>query len=100
MTKKNSTELWKIGAEFLHAEHSIMCGAMSWVSEHSLVSAISNAGGFGVIACGSMGPELLDKEIKLTRTKTSKSFGVNLSIYGSNRHIRSPHRCLGFLGHI
>jgi len=78
MTKKNSTELWKIGAEFLHAEHSIMCGAMSWVSEHSLVSAISNAGGFGVIACGSMGPELLDKEIKLTRTKTSKSFGVNL----------------------
>ncbi len=78
MSKKNSTQLWKIGAEFLHAEHSIMCGAMSWVSEHNLVSAISNAGGFGVIACGSMSPELLDKEIKLTRTKTFKSFGVNL----------------------
>jgi enoyl-[acyl-carrier protein] reductase II len=78
MSKKNSTQLWKTGAEFLHAEHSIMCGAMSWVSEHNLVSAISNAGGFGVIACGSMSPELLDKEIKLTRAKTFKSFGVNL----------------------
>ena len=38
-------------------------GAMSWVSERNLVSAISNAGGFGVIACGAMTPELLDAEI-------------------------------------
>lgn len=78
MSKKHATELWGIGAQFLHAQHSIMCGAMSWVSEHNLVSAISNAGGFGVIACGSMDPKLLDKEIKLTKTKTTKSFGVNL----------------------
>ncbi len=75
---KNSILLWQKGAEFLNCEHSIMCGAMSWVSEHNLVSAISNAGGFGVIACGSMSPELLHKEIKLTKEKTKQSFGVNL----------------------
>ncbi len=51
---------------------------MSWVSERSLVSAISNAGGFGVIACGAMTPELLDTEIAETKKLTSKPFGVNL----------------------
>ena len=51
---------------------------MSWVSERNLVSAISNAGGFGVIACGAMTPELLDTEIAATRALTGKPFGVNL----------------------
>jgi enoyl-[acyl-carrier protein] reductase II len=55
-----------------------MCGAMSWVSERNLVAAISNAGGFGVIACGAMTPELLDKEIAATKALTAKPFGVNL----------------------
>ncbi len=66
------------GTAFLGSEHAIMCGAMSWVSERNLVSAISNAGGFGVIACGAMTPELLDTEIAETRTLTDKPFGVNL----------------------
>ncbi|KAH1711763.1 hypothetical protein KXX60_009320, partial [Aspergillus fumigatus] len=35
------------GKEFLGSEYAILCGAMSWVSERHLVSAISNAGGFG-----------------------------------------------------
>lgn len=51
---------------------------MSWVSERHLVSAVSNAGGFGVIACGSMNPELLDAEIKATQRLTTQPFGVNL----------------------
>ncbi len=51
---------------------------MSWVSEHNLVAAISNAGGFGVIACGSLTPELLAKEIAATNALTEKPFGVNL----------------------
>jgi enoyl-[acyl-carrier protein] reductase II len=55
-----------------------MGGAMSWVSEHHLVAAISNGGGFGVIACGAMTPELLQKEIRATKTLTKKPFGVNL----------------------
>jgi len=66
------------GTAFLGSETAILCGAMSWVSERNLVSAISNAGGFGVIACGAMTPELLDAEIKATRALTDKPFGVNL----------------------
>ena len=70
--------LMKRGTDLLGSETAIMCGAMSWVSERNLVSAISNAGGFGVIACGAMTPDLLDTEIAETKKLTSKPFGVNL----------------------
>jgi enoyl-[acyl-carrier protein] reductase II len=66
------------GAAFLGSETAIMCGAMSWISERHLVSAISNAGGFGLIACGAMPFELLDIEIAETKKHTDKPFGVNL----------------------
>jgi len=66
------------GCEFLGSKVAIMCGAMSWVSERHLVSAMSNAGGFGLIACGAMSPELLDAEIAATKALTDKPFGVNL----------------------
>ncbi len=66
------------GCDFLGTETAILCGAMSWVSERNLVAAISNAGGFGVIACGAMTPELLDAEIVGTKALTGKPFGVNL----------------------
>ncbi|NVD45235.1 NAD(P)H-dependent flavin oxidoreductase [Qipengyuania atrilutea] len=70
--------LMKRGTDFLGSKYAILCGAMSWVSERNLVSAISNAGGFGVIACGAMTPDLLDTEIAETRKLTDKPFGVNL----------------------
>jgi enoyl-[acyl-carrier protein] reductase II len=70
--------LWAPGRTFLGTEFAILAGAMSWVSERNLVSAISNAGGFGVIACGSMGPDLLAREIAATQALTRKPFGVNL----------------------
>src|ERR1700742_4247121 len=66
------------GAAFLGTEMAILGGAMSWVSERNLVAAISNAGGFGVIACGAMTPELLEAEIAGTQALTNKPFGVNL----------------------
>ena len=72
------THLMQRGTDFLGCDVAIMCGAMSWVSERNLVSAISNAGGFGVIACGAMTPELLDAEITATKAMTAKPFGVNL----------------------
>ena len=72
------THLMQRGTEFLGCDVAIMCGAMSWVSERNLVSAISNAGGFGVIACGAMTPDLLDAEITATKSMTAKPFGVNL----------------------
>ena len=77
-TYPKSAALMQRGTDFLGCEHAILCGAMSWVSERNLVSAISNAGGFGVIACGAMTPELLDGEIAATRALTDKPFGVNL----------------------
>jgi enoyl-[acyl-carrier protein] reductase II len=70
--------LMQRGREFLGTEHAVLCGAMSWVSERNLVAAISNAGGFGVIACGAMTPDLLDAEITATKALTAKPFGVNL----------------------
>ncbi len=72
------TALWARGTAFLGTEVAIMGGAMSWVSERHLVSAISNAGGFGVIACGAMTPALLEAEIAATQAMTTKPFGVNL----------------------
>ncbi len=71
-------ELWRRGRAFLGAEYAIMGGAMTWVSERNLVSALSNGGGFGVIACGAMGPGQLSDEIDATRALTERPFGVNL----------------------
>ncbi|WP_394270231.1 NAD(P)H-dependent flavin oxidoreductase [Qipengyuania sp.] len=73
-----TSRLMQRGCDFLGSQYAILCGAMSWVSERHLVAAISNGGGFGVIACGAMTPELLDAEIAATRTLTDKPFGVNL----------------------
>ena len=70
--------LWARGCRFLGTECAIMGGAMTWVSERNLVAAISNGGGFGVIACGSMNPAQLDAEIAATQALTAKPFGVNL----------------------
>ncbi len=66
------------GTRFLGCRTPILGGAMSWVSERHLVSAISDAGGFGVIAAGSMSPAQLEAEIAATQARTRAPFGVNL----------------------
>jgi enoyl-[acyl-carrier protein] reductase II len=66
------------GAAFFGSRYAIMGGAMSWVSERHLVAALSNAGAFGVIACGAMEPPRLAEEIAGTQALTTKPFGVNL----------------------
>ena len=76
--RERLSRLMSRGSAFLGSEVAVLGGAMSWVSERNLVAAISNAGGFGVIACGAMTPELLDTEIAATKALTSKPFGVNL----------------------
>lgn len=72
------SRLWRRGRELLGSRYAIMGGAMTWLSERNLVSALSDAGGFGVIACGSMTPEMLDGEIAATFALTDRPFGVNL----------------------
>lgn len=71
-------QLWQRGRDFLGTDLAILGGAMSWISERHLVAAISNSGGFGVIACGSMTPDRLAEEIAATQAMTAKPFGVNL----------------------
>src|SRR5437016_11556403 len=70
--------LWQRGRDFLGCRTAIMGGAMTWVSERHLVAAISNGGGFGVIASGSMKPPMLRQEIEATYALTKQPFGVNL----------------------
>lgn len=76
--------LWQRGTQFLGCRYAIMGGAMTWVSERHLVAAISNAGGFGVLASGSMTPDLLRAEIQATKALATQPFGVNLIVM-------SPH---------
>ncbi len=73
-------ELSARGRAFLGTRYAILGGAMSWLSERHLVSAISNAGGFGVIATGSLSPALLREEIRATFARTGKPFGVNVIV--------------------
>lgn len=72
--------LWQRGRRFLGTELAVMGGAMTWVSERRLVAAISDAGGFGVLACGAMDPDRLGEEIAATRALTDRPFGVNLIV--------------------
>ncbi len=76
--RQRLNDLWGRGCRFLGTETAILGGAMSWISDRNLVAAISNGGGFGVIACGSMPPDVLSAEIAATKTLTAKPFGVNL----------------------
>jgi enoyl-[acyl-carrier protein] reductase II len=71
-------KLWARGRALFGTRYAIMGGAMTWVSERHLVAAISNAGGFGVLANGSMTPAMLAAEIAATARLTDKPFGVNL----------------------
>lgn len=68
----------KHGADFLGVDLPIIAGAMTWVSDSTLVEAVCNAGAFGVLAGGNTPPDLLKKEIDKCFEKTNKNFGVNL----------------------
>lgn len=71
-------ELMERGTKILGSKYAIMGGAMTWISESNLTSALSNAGLFGVLASGAMNGDLLKKEIIATQSKTDKNFGVNI----------------------
>jgi len=71
---------WARGRAFLGTRYALMGGAMSWVSERNLVAAISNAGGFGVVACGSLAPDQLAAEIDGVYERCDKPFGVNIIV--------------------
>lgn len=70
--------LFARGREFLGVETPVLCGAMTWVSNPALVSAVSNAGAFGCLAGGNTPPEILVKQVAETRSLTDKPFALNL----------------------
>lgn len=64
----------------LGTRYPVFQGGMAWVSSASLVAAVSNAGGLGILGSGSMQPEEVISEIRLIKSATSRPFGVNIML--------------------
>ena len=61
-------------------QYPIIQGGMVWCSGWKLASAVSNAGGLGLIGSGSMYPDVLREHIRKCRAATGKPFGVNIPL--------------------
>ncbi len=66
--------------ELLGIRYPIIQGGMAWVAESSLASAVSNAGGLGIIAAANAPANYVRAEIRKTREKTDRPFGVNVML--------------------
>ena len=77
MTTNRITELFNI-------KYPIIQGGMIWASGWKLASAVSNAGGLGLIGSGSMYPEVLREHIQKCKKATDKPFGVNIPLLYPN----------------
>ncbi|MFT6748553.1 MAG: enoyl-[acyl-carrier protein] reductase II [Flavobacterium sp.] len=77
MNSNKITELFKI-------QHPIIQGGMIWNSGYKLASAVSNAGGLGLIGAGSMYPEVVREHIQKCKLATNKPFGVNVPMLYPN----------------
>jgi enoyl-[acyl-carrier protein] reductase II len=73
----------KITALF-NIKYPIIQGGMIWNSGYKLASAVSNAGGLGLIGAGSMYPEVLREHIQKCKNATTKPFGVNVPLLYPN----------------
>ena len=70
--------------QLLNIEYPIIQGGMAWVATYELASAVSEAGGLGIIAAGNRSGEYLRDQIKKIREKTDKPFGVNIMLMSPN----------------
>ncbi|MBL4904589.1 MAG: nitronate monooxygenase [Flavobacteriaceae bacterium] len=64
--------------KLFNIQYPIVQGGMIWVSGYKLASAVSNAGGLGLIGSGSMYPDVLREHIQKCKKATNKPFGVNV----------------------
>lgn len=64
----------------LGIEKPIIQGAMAWIADASLASAVSDAGGLGIIACGSAPLSWVEQQVKEARSRTSKPIGANVML--------------------
>ncbi len=67
--------------DILGIKYPVFQGGMAWASNYQLASAVSNAGGLGIIGAGQMPPDLVVQEIRKAKENTDKPFGVNLILY-------------------
>jgi len=76
--------------ELFHIQYPIVQAGMIWASGWKLASAVSNAGGLGLIGAGSMYPEVLRDHIRKCKAATEKPFGVNIPLLypDIDKHIR------------
>lgn len=70
--------------EMLQIKYPILQGAMAQIATYELASAVSNAGGLGIIASGGMSADTLREQIRLCKEKTSKPFAVNIMLMMPN----------------
>jgi len=70
--------------ELFHIKYPIIQGGMIWNSGYKLASAVSNAGGLGLIGTGSMYPEVVREHIQRCKKATDKPFGVNIPLLYPN----------------
>ena len=73
MTNNRITRLFGI-------QYPIIAGGMVWCSGWRLASAVSEAGGLGLLGAGSMTPEVLQEHIRKCKAATSRPFGVNVPL--------------------
>lgn len=66
--------------ELLQIEYPIIQGGMAWVAEHNLASAVSQAGGLGIIGAANAPAEWVREEIRKARAVTDKPIGVNVML--------------------
>jgi len=71
-------------ASLLGIKYPIIAGGMVWCSGWKLASAVSNAGGLGLIGSGSMSPEVLKEHIQKCKRATNNPFGVNVPLIHHN----------------
>ena len=71
--------------ELLGIKYPIIQGAMAWISDATLASAVSNAGGAGIVSLGGRTTEYTRDEIRRCRTLTDKPFGVNVMLMAPNK---------------
>ena len=66
--------------ELLGIEYPVFQGGMAWVAEHHLASAVSNAGGLGIIASGGASCDMVRKEVRLAKEMTDRPLGLNVML--------------------
>jgi enoyl-[acyl-carrier protein] reductase II len=80
-------EIWQKGQGFLGVKYPILCGGMTWISDHKLAKAIADAGAFPVIAAGNLPPKALEQEIDECIKVLKVPFAVNLITIAPNYQV-------------